>query len=101
MSKKGKAKKSGRLRNRLLGGLLVLLFLTALGWKLYGLQDQLESARTERDRYQELVSDLERENAALSADIEEGVTREKMEEIARGELGMVLPDEYVFYNTGR
>ena len=68
---------------------------------MYGLRVQVETARQERDRYQEQVEELQRENDTLSADIEEGVTQEKMEEIARDELGMVLPDEYVFYNTGR
>ena len=36
------------------------------------------------------------ENDALRADIEEGCTPEKMQEIARRELGWVLPGEYVF-----
>ena len=36
------------------------------------------------------------ENDALSADIEEGCTPEKMQEIARRELGWLLPGEYVF-----
>ena len=43
---------------------------------------------------------MEEKNASLSADIEEGVTDEKIEDIARNDLGMVLPGEYVFYNTG-
>ena len=32
----------------------------------------------------------------LAADIAEGATQEKMQEIARRELGWVLPGEYVF-----
>ena len=84
-----------------MGVVILILFLMALGWRVYGLRVQVETARQERDRYQEQVEELQRENDTLSADIEEGVTQEKMEEIARDELGMVLPDEYVFYNTGR
>lgn len=87
-------------RREILGILLALAFLLVLGLRLRGLRAQVESARLERDQYQEQVDQLRRENAALEADIAEGVTQEKMEEIARNELGMVLPDEYVFYNAG-
>ena len=79
---------------------LVLVILAAMGWRLNGLRAQLETARFERDRYQDQVDVMERKNASLSADIEEGVTEEKIEDIARNDLGMVLPGEYVFYNTG-
>ena len=79
---------------------LVLVILAAMGWRLNGLRAQLETARFERDRYQDQVDAMERKNASLSADIEEGVTEEKIEDIARNDLGMVLPGEYVFYNTG-
>ena len=86
-------------RREILGILLALAFLAVLGLRLQGLRAQVENARIERDQYQEEVDRLQRENAALEADIEEGVTQEKMEEIARDQLGMVLPDEYVFYNA--
>ncbi|MCI9554368.1 MAG: hypothetical protein HFG06_03730 [Oscillibacter sp.] len=43
-----------------------------------------------------LVEGKRQENDALRADIEEGCTPEKMQEIARRELGWVLPGEYVF-----
>lgn len=79
---------------------LVLVILAAMGWRLNGLRAQLETARFERDRYQDQVDAMEQKNASLSADIEEGVTEEKIEDIARNDLGMVLPGEYVFYNTG-
>ena len=67
------------LRTGLLTKLLILILLAALGCQLYALQEQVEQARTERE-----------------ADIDEGCTPEKMQEIARRELGWVLPDEYVF-----
>ena len=79
---------------------VALVILAVMGWRLNGLRAQLETARFERDRYQEQVDAMEQKNASLSADIEEGVTEEKVEEIARNDLGMVLPGEYVFYNTG-
>ena len=79
---------------------LALAILIAMGWRLSGLRAQLETARFERDRYQDQVEAMEEKNASLSAELEEGVTEEKIEEIARNDLGMVLPGEYVFYNTG-
>ena len=79
---------------------LALVILAVMGWRLNELHTQLETARFERDRYLEQVAEMEEKNAALSADIEEGVTEEKIEEIARNDFNMVLPGEYVFYNTG-
>ena len=42
---------------------------------------------------------MEQENAALEADIAEGPTEEKLQDIARDELGFVKPGEYVFDPT--
>ena len=98
---KSKKQKNMRRRGSIAAFLMALLLLSALGWRLRELQSQVEQARLERDAYQNRVEELRQENATLSADLEEGVTAEKMEEIARSELGMVLPGEYVFYNTGR
>ena len=79
---------------------LALAVLAVMGWRLNELHTQLETARFERDRYQEQVEEMKEKNAALSATLEEGLTDEKVEDIARNELGLVLPDEYVFINTG-
>lgn len=79
---------------------LVLVILAAMGWRLNGLRAQLETAKFEKDRYQDQVEAMEEKNASLSAELEEGPTEEKIEEIARNDLGMVLPGEYVFYNSG-
>ncbi len=77
-----------------------LAILAVMGWRLNELHTQLETARFERDRYRAQVAEMAEKNAALSAEIAEGTTEEKIEEIARNELGLVLPDEYVFINTG-
>lgn len=79
---------------------LAALILAAMAWRLIGLRTQLETARFERDRYQEQVDELAQENKSLSDDLEEGVTDEKVQEIARDDLGLALPGEYIFYNTG-
>lgn len=99
MAKKEHAGKKPRPRAGLLTKVVILVLLAAIGWQLCDLQDQVESAQAERDRYAAQVAEKQRENDALKADIAEGVTPEKVEEIARDELGYVTPGEYVIYDT--
>ena len=90
------AKKSRRLlRAGPLTKILLLALLLGIGWQLYRLQDQVEAAQAEKDRLAAQVEVQRQENDALAADIAAGNTQEKMEEIARNELGMVFPGEYV------
>ena len=70
--------------------LVLLLVLAVLGWRLYVQQGENEKARAEHDAYAQQV--------ALRADIAEGATDEKMEELARNELGWTDSNEYVFYD---
>ena len=91
--KKSPAKKKTRVSP--LTRVVILVLLAALGWQLYGLR-----AQTERDQYAAQVAEQKRENAALEADIAEGPTEEKLQEIARDELGLVKPGEYVFEPGG-
>ena len=84
MAKAAKTKKQ-HARASLLTKLLVLLLLAGIGWQLFSLQGQVRAAQAEK--------------AALAADIAQGGTQEKMEEIARQELGLVYPGERVFYDT--
>ena len=78
---------------------VIVVLLVALGWKVYDLHGQIGAAEEEKARYAAQVALLEQENAALEADIEEGPTDEKLQEIARDELGFVKPGEYVFDPT--
>ena len=86
MAKKTEQQKK-RPRASLLTKIVLLVLLAAVGWQLYGLQGKVAAAQVEQTK---------RENDALSADIAEGPTREKIEEIARDELGLVTSNEYVF-----
>ena len=85
---------------RIGAALLIVLLLAAAGWQLHSRQDQVAAAQAENARYQTEVETLRQENDALAADIAEGATNEKMEEIARKELGVVTPGEYVFSHRG-
>ncbi|MEY8387746.1 septum formation initiator family protein [Oscillospiraceae bacterium 38-13] len=95
MAKQKKAKRR-LLRTGLLTKLLIVILLAALVCKVYALREQVSDAEAERARVAALVESKRQENDALAADIEGGCTPEKMQEIARRELGWVLPGEYVF-----
>ncbi|MCX4370375.1 MAG: septum formation initiator family protein [Dysosmobacter sp.] len=96
MAKQRKGPRAVKLRTGLLTRLLIVILLAALACKVYALQEQVSEAEAEKDRVAALVESRRQENDALAADIEEGCTSEKMQEIARRELGWVLPGEYVF-----
>ena len=63
---------------------------------MFTLREKVAGAEAEKARVAALVEGKRQENAALAADIQEGCTPDKMQEIARRELGWALPDEYVF-----
>ena len=65
-----------------------------------GLKNKKRHGMDGKNRYADLVAAKEQENAALEADIAQGPTDEKLQEIARDELGLVKPDEYVFEPSG-
>ena len=96
MADKQRAKKRPHPRSGFLTKVVILVLLAAIGWQLYGLRDQLKTAQEEKDRYAAEVAAQQQENDALAADIAEGGTQAKMEEIARETLGLVYPGERVF-----
>ena len=95
MAKQRKVPRAVKLRTGLLAKLMIAILLAALGCEVYALQEQVSDAEAEKERVAALVESKRQENDALAADIEEGCTPEKMQEIARRELGWVLPGEYV------
>ncbi len=95
MAKQRKTPKAVKLRTGLLTRLLIVILLAALVCKVYALQERVSDAEAEKERVAALVESRRQENDALAADIEEGCTPEKMQEIARRDLGWVLPGEYV------
>lgn len=91
-------KKAGRqlLRTGLPAKLLIVILLAALVCKVYALREQVSAAEAEKAQVAAQVASMQQKNDALNADIHEGCTPEKMQEIARRELGWVMPGEYVF-----
>ena len=98
MAKQAKNAKQ-RAKTGLLTRLLLLVLLVGIGWQLYTLRDQVASAQADMELLAARVDAQRQKNDALSADIAEGNTPEKMEEIAREELGLVTQGEYVFYDV--
>ena len=92
-------KKVDRPRTGFLMKVVIVVLLVALGWKVFDLHGQIAAAEEEKERYAAQVAEMEQENAALEADIAEGPTEEKLQDIARDELGFVKPGEYVFDPT--
>ena len=99
MAKAAAKAKKQRTRTGLLTKVLILALLVGMGWQLYRLRDQVEDAQTQRDQLAGEVAAQQQENDALAKDIAEGTTSEKMQEIAREQLGMVAPGERVFYDV--
>ena len=96
MTGKKRTDKKPRPKAGLLTKIVIVVLLAAMGWQLYDLRGQLRAAETEKAASQQQVEAQQQENDALAADIAEGPTEEKIEEIARNELGYVKPGEYVF-----
>ena len=96
MAKQRKTPKAVKLRAGLLTKLLIVILLAALACEVFTLREKVAGAEAEKARVAALVEGKRQENAALAADIQEGCTPDKMQEIARRELGWALPDEYVF-----
>ena len=68
-----------------------------LGTRL--LRDLTGGSRERQELLAAQVDAQRQANESLAADIAEGTTPEKMEELAREELGLVTPGEYVFYDV--
>ena len=85
-----------RVRASLFTKVLLLVLLMGIGWQLVRIHDQVEAAVAEKARLEAQIQAQQQENDALAADIAEGGTQEKMEEVARETLGLVYPGERVF-----
>ncbi|MDY3281225.1 septum formation initiator family protein [Dysosmobacter sp.] len=78
---------------------LLCVLLAALGFQLYHLQGQMEAARAQQQQLAAQVALRQQENDALQESIDHGGSEEEMKKIARDELGLVEPNEKVFYDT--
>ena len=78
--------------------LLILLILGAVGWELWTMQQQVRTARAQQEALQAQAQQLQEANDALEKDLQEGATQDKLEELARSDLGLAKSNEYIFYD---
>lgn len=82
-----------------LSAILILVLIALLGWQLHQIHQRVDAAKNEQTQLIAQVQDQQAQNDALEQDISEGLSQEKMEEIARRELGYVNEREYVYYDV--
>lgn len=93
------AKTRQRAKSGLLTRVLILILLWASAPSSTPCGVRWSAPRRIRKRLAAQVDAQRQANESLAADIAEGTTPEKMEELAREELGLVTPGEYVFYDV--
>ncbi len=79
--------------------LLLLILIAALGYQLHQLRGNVDRAQAEMTQLSNQVADQQQENDSLQEAIDQGGSKEEMEKIARQELGLVAPNEKVFYDV--
>lgn len=83
-----------------IAGILVKLILAALlvyaAVTLYDLQGQIQAAKNQQAQLTAQVEKITDQNNVLRSDIASAGDSEKLQDIARDELGMVKSDEKVF-----
>ena len=89
-----KTKKAG-----LLTKIVVLALLISLATTLLDLRGKIASAEAERDALNRQVNAQAQRNADLADAVENSDDPQRIEEIARDKLGLVVPGEKVFIIT--
>ena len=87
-------------RSGIVSKIVVFALVVYAGANLISLRGRIETAREELDETRRLVAGKELSNAELEYEIEHHDEPEVISDIARSDLGLVLPGEIVFYNDG-
>ncbi|MBE6961733.1 MAG: septum formation initiator family protein [Ruminococcaceae bacterium] len=94
-----KKKKPAKARTGFFTKVLIVILLAVLTWQLGALRTQVEDAEFQRQQLAAQVDAKQAENNSLQASIDRGGSLEEMLRIAREELGLVAPNEKVFYDN--
>ena len=78
---------------------LLVALLAALVWQMTTLRQQVEEAQQQKEKLTVQVATKQEENDSLQESIDRGGSLEEMLRIAREKLGLVAPNEKVFYDT--
>ena len=91
-------------KHRVLGWIALVVVLLGLQayavFTLTNIQSRLSEANREKAALEQEKEDIQEDNAALQYAIENQNDPETIEDIARSELGLVMPDEQIFYDAG-
>ena len=68
---------------------------------LMNMRTKVASANETEAQLQQRVEEIQEENAALRYAIEHRYDESTIEDIAREKLGLVMPDEKIFYDSGQ
>ena len=79
--------------------LIIVVLLVAMVWQWNALQEKLDAAELQRQQLAAQVAAKGAENDAIQQSIDQGGSLEEMLRIARDQLGLVAPNEKVFYDT--
>lgn len=83
----------------LLGRILLLLALIFMVFQLISVRQQIANARAESETLTQQVNEQTQSNTELSNAIENRDNPDFVEDIAREKLGLVSPNDRVFYIT--
>ena len=87
-------------RSKLSTKIIVFALIVYAGIGLLAIRGKIENAQAQLDEVRRAVAELEISNSELEYDIEHYNEPDVIADIARSNLGLVLPGEMVFYDGG-
>jgi len=87
-------------RSGIVSKIVIFALIIYAGINLISLRGRIDAARDNLDNVRKLVAAKELSNAELEYEIEHYNEPEVISDIARSDLGLVLPGEIVFYDGG-
>ena len=87
-------------RSKMITKIIVFALIVYAGISLITLRGRIESAKEDLDDKRRQVLEIEISNAELEYEIENYNDPDVIAGIARSNLGLVLPGEIVFYDSG-
>ena len=86
-------------RTNLLSKIVILVLVLHGGISLISLRQQVSEARGRRDDLQTEIGSVIEENSNLQFAIDNSTDSEIIEDIARNRIGLVRPDEKIFFDV--
>ena len=87
-------------RSGIISKIVIFALIIYAGINLISLRGRIDTARDDLNTVRRLVAEKELSNAELEYEVEHYNEPEVISNIARSDLGLVLPGEIVFYDGG-